>query len=649
MTRRTKIFLPIVVALCMVCLQSVWAQRVVVQITATDGSGPTDVLTLCTDPAGTTGVDSLSPTLQEKELPPAPQGFEVRFLSLAGYDNFGPGSYTSIHHLAFPTQTDLYLVQFKRDPSSTAIDFSWPAGLDTLGAGLWRIIPDPNELDVTVPVTDMTTGTTLHLVIPDANAHTMYIVKADGKKMRSFTPEQVANAVDSKGKEKSEKRKPYNSEGTFEFVNNTGSSVNDLHVEWSQSLVSQDANPFDIVADASSGKNSKFNYSFSSTLDSVHAGDTIKIFAHGNKGKQLVAKKFWWTLGGVLFPAKSKALGPVLPDGGGVLLLLMPNYNNIGEELYSQSAFDPTFGLLAGITTQAGVDAKLKPYFKFVEHPKWKDVTKTLNAKGTLHTGPGKCLDVFDVSLKAITKGQKSLPPTKHNNHLLASLVALKLNMAGSAFEKTPSQFDELFYIAQPGDPAAFNNASLATIAAQCDSFISCQTTHGLVATGGQWDTILTRINASCSGAFDTVSFGQPFGSKTGGATMVTGVVSLYDAGCLYRTTLSSAHSFANIKAPDLKMLEAVPQKYELLQNYPNPFNPTTTIEFNLPADAFVTIKVYNILGQEVTTLANQEMFEAGNNDVTFDATNLASGVYYYRMSVNNNALSIVKKMMLIK
>lgn len=642
------------VTLGMLCLQTALAQRVSIQITAMDGSGPIDVLTLCVDPAGTTGIDSLTPTLVEKELPPAPQGFEVRFLSLPGYDNFGPGSYTSIHHLGFVTQTDLYKVQFKRDVNSTGIDFTWPAGLDTLGAGgvaVWRIIPDPDELDVVVPVTDMTTGTNLHVDVGDANAHTMFIVKSDGKKMRSFTPEQIANAVDSKGKEKSEKRKPYNSTGTFEFVNTTGDTLNDLHVEWSQSLVSQDANPFDIVTDASGGKLSKFDYSFSSPTDTIFPGDTIKIFAHGNKGKQLVAKKFYWTWNSVITPPKSK-FGPVLPDGGGVLLLLMPNYNNIGEELYSQSAFDATLGLVAGITTPTSVlTPKGAPEVKFVEHPKWKDVTKTLNAKGTLHTNPARCLNTFDTSPpKDITKAQKSLPPTKHNNHLLASLVALKLNIAMSKFGKSPSQFDSLYYIAQPGDPASFNNASLNLIASQCDSVLSCETEHVFGgATPAQFDVILSRINASCSGAFDTTSFGQPFGPKTGGATIATGVVSMYDAGCLYRTSLGSAISFASIKAPNIKLLESVPQKYELLQNYPNPFNPTTTIEFNLPADAIVTIKVYNILGQEVATLANEEMFEAGNNDVTFDATNFASGVYYYRMSVNNNALTVVKKMMLIK
>jgi len=95
--------------------------------------------------------------------------------------------------------------------------------------------------------------------------------------------------------------------------------------------------------------------------------------------------------------------------------------------------------------------------------------------------------------------------------------------------------------------------------------------------------------------------------------------------------------------------LESVPEKFELMQNYPNPFNPTTILSFNLSDDALVTVKVYNMLGQEIRTLADREEFTAGENEIEFDATGLASGVYYYRMIVNNGQFESVKKMMLLK
>ncbi len=70
---------------------------------------------------------------------------------------------------------------------------------------------------------------------------------------------------------------------------------------------------------------------------------------------------------------------------------------------------------------------------------------------------------------------------------------------------------------------------------------------------------------------------------------------------------------------------------YELLQNYPNPFNPTTTIKYSIPIAGLVTLTVYNILGEQVKTLINQEM-PAGNHSVQFNASSLASGIYLYRI-----------------
>ncbi|MBU1298275.1 MAG: T9SS type A sorting domain-containing protein, partial [Bacteroidetes bacterium] len=74
-----------------------------------------------------------------------------------------------------------------------------------------------------------------------------------------------------------------------------------------------------------------------------------------------------------------------------------------------------------------------------------------------------------------------------------------------------------------------------------------------------------------------------------------------------------------------------IPDDYSLSQNYPNPFNPTTTINFSIPKSGLVTLKVYNILGQEVASLVNEEM-KAGNYRVNFNANGLASGVYFYKL-----------------
>ena len=89
-----------------------------------------------------------------------------------------------------------------------------------------------------------------------------------------------------------------------------------------------------------------------------------------------------------------------------------------------------------------------------------------------------------------------------------------------------------------------------------------------------------------------------------------------------------------------------VPEGYALSQNYPNPFNPTTNIKFSIPEAADVTLKVYDITGREVATLVNQSM-SAGTHTAQFDAANVSSGMYIYRMVANGYTLS--GKMMLVK
>ncbi len=86
--------------------------------------------------------------------------------------------------------------------------------------------------------------------------------------------------------------------------------------------------------------------------------------------------------------------------------------------------------------------------------------------------------------------------------------------------------------------------------------------------------------------------------------------------------------------------------KFILKQNYPNPFNPTTTIKYSIPTSDFVTLKVYNILGKEITTLVNRKQ-AAGNYEINFDASNLTSGVYIYQL--NSGKKVQVKKMILLK
>jgi len=91
---------------------------------------------------------------------------------------------------------------------------------------------------------------------------------------------------------------------------------------------------------------------------------------------------------------------------------------------------------------------------------------------------------------------------------------------------------------------------------------------------------------------------------------------------------------------------DQLPLKFSLSQNYPNPFNPTTKIKFTIPQTGFTSLKVYDVLGNEVTTLVNEEK-PAGEYEVEFDANTLTSSVYFYRLRAGEFIQT--KKMILIK
>jgi len=89
-----------------------------------------------------------------------------------------------------------------------------------------------------------------------------------------------------------------------------------------------------------------------------------------------------------------------------------------------------------------------------------------------------------------------------------------------------------------------------------------------------------------------------------------------------------------------------IPIKFSLRQSYPNPFNPSTIIRFAIPEESFVTIKVFNILGEEITTLINENII-AGNYEAEFYLTTLPSGIYFYQIQAGS--FIETKKMVLMK
>jgi len=90
----------------------------------------------------------------------------------------------------------------------------------------------------------------------------------------------------------------------------------------------------------------------------------------------------------------------------------------------------------------------------------------------------------------------------------------------------------------------------------------------------------------------------------------------------------------------------SLPKGLNLSQNYPNPFNPTTTISFSLPCKSFVSLKIFDLIGREIKTIVNEEKL-AGEYEIEFNAGNLSSGVYFYRLQTGNYIQT--KKLLLLK
>jgi hypothetical protein len=112
--------------------------------------------------------------------------------------------------------------------------------------------------------------------------------------------------------------------------------------------------------------------------------------------------------------------------------------------------------------------------------------------------------------------------------------------------------------------------------------------------------------------------------------------------GCFINGIKYGDTALTNIRGTNTNVLD----EFRLSQNYPNPFNPTTNIKFQIKNDGFVTLKVYDILGKEVATLVNEKL-KPGEYETTFSGSGLASGVYFYKLTVGD--FTDIKRMVLIK
>ncbi|MBI3193159.1 MAG: T9SS type A sorting domain-containing protein [Ignavibacteriae bacterium] len=334
----------------------------------------------------------------------------------------------------------------------------------------------------------------------------------------------------------------------------------------------------------------------------------------------------------------------------------IPTITNVIEEVVTKGGFAPgntesdyAGGMRVGISfmDEAAVNkwkvnkdsAKVRAWvrlsqwdFKKERGKNYTDIQKTLEDRIGLHTGTARGFDSLFSKGKPRKKfvGQKTkLTPTDHNNHLFAELVALKVGIAASQLGITPERFGELTYISDD----EFNGMSVVGLSSYVDYALTYWEEEN-------WnfqllDSIITKINIAFTGpitASDTISFVNDNFLK------LRGVRGVRELGFLETSTIPTRRVtprdalFEEGEKDDEGI--SLPKKFSLYQAYPNPFNPSTMITFDLPENAFVTLKVYDVLGREVAILTENQQFEAGTYELEYNASNFASGLYFYRISV---------------
>lgn len=244
--------------------------------------------------------------------------------------------------------------------------------------------------------------------------------------------------------------------------------------------------------------------------------------------------------------------------------------------------------------------------------------------------------------------------------------VILQTGICRNGLNKNITDFNTIYDTINVNIPTAFNvvdvNCKIDTVTHTWDSDLAFTLSHlaassGIISNvGGSGDNFIgTMLNDSAvtpiaSGTAPFTGTYQPSSpltsfnnNPTNGAWILAiadgagGDTGYLKAWCLYITYQGLLGGIHTVE---------IPNQYSLSQNYPNPFNPTTTIKYGIPKAGIVTLKIYDLLGREVTTLVNERK-DPGVYNVDFNATNLASGIYLYK--ITSGDFSAVKKMMLVK
>ncbi len=151
------------------------------------------------------------------------------------------------------------------------------------------------------------------------------------------------------------------------------------------------------------------------------------------------------------------------------------------------------------------------------------------------------------------------------------------------------------------------------------------------------------RIN---EGEWNSIGFISGSGTSNSPKEYSFSDKNIFVGGSKFQYRLKQIDNDGSFEYSDAVEVEVIPTRFELSQNYPNPFNPITTIRFSLPKETRLKINLYNLLGEIIKTIT-EGIYQAGYYNISFNASNLPSGTYVYRIESDNFIES--KKMMLLK
>ncbi len=293
-----------------------------------------------------------------------------------------------------------------------------------------------------------------------------------------------------------------------------------------------------------------------------------------------------------------------------------------------------------------------------------------LNSSGGIDTTFFKNLDIYEYSENNSKDFQiLGISPFKNS-------VSFVINESGFA------KSNDMFSSFQPLDFEGFDNSDFSKTTDRLIFDTDSTHIYSLISdklivsddfgTKGSWEQInlseiiskpsILVIDKEVSGSlfisdstsvFHSTDYGNSFENILTFENEITGLYKKPGSDILYVLTRTDLYEVENGQPTSIKQVPVsneetpeIPNTVSLKQNYPNPFNPTTTIQFELDQATFAKLTVYDVLGRKVQELVN-EIRPAGTNTIQFDATNLASGIYLYRLDANGVVQT--KKLTLIK